>query len=183
MQNPIARTFITWVEDRPGVLNRVISLFRRRGYNIESLTVARTEKPLVSRITLVIQADDDTARRLEANLYKLINVLYVEDVTHRAPVERELALIKVRTDEVSRPKLLQICEVFRARAVDVAPTSVIIEATGTLGKIDGLIDVLRSHGIIELVRTGAVAMTRGEASVPAGATDTERSGSDSEIAA
>ena len=183
MQTATARTFITWVEDRPGVLNRVISLFRRRGFNIESLTVARTEKPHVSRITLVVEADDDTARRLEANLYKLINVLYVEDVTRRAPVECELALIKLRADSESRPKLLQVCEVFRARAVDVTATSIIIEATGTIAKIDGLIDVVRSYGIVELVRTGAVAMTRGEASIPAGAIDLERNGDDEGIAA
>ncbi len=164
MDKPVARTFIAHVEDRPGVLNRVISLFRRRGYNIESLTVARTEQPQVSRVTLVVEADDDTARRLEANLYKLINVLYVEDVTLAAPVARELALIKLRVDVDSRPKLLQLCEVFRARPVDVTPTSVILEATGTLSKIDRLIELLKDYGIVELARTGAVALTRGEES-------------------
>src|SRR3954470_23156569 len=95
----ITRTFIVYVEDKPGVLNRVISLFRRRNYNIDSLTVGRTERSHVSRITLVMQADPDEARRLEANLYKLVNVLYVTDVSDGTAVIRELALLKVRTDE------------------------------------------------------------------------------------
>ncbi|WP_224241907.1 acetolactate synthase small subunit [Hyalangium gracile] len=154
-------TFIAHVEDRPGVLNRVISLFRRRAYNIDSLTVARTERPAISRITLVVEADDREARLLEANLYKLINVLYVEQVTDQGTVARELALIKVRSDEKTRPNVLQVCEVFRARAIDVTPASVMVELTGTPDKIDGLIELLRPHGIIELVRTGAVAMARG----------------------
>ncbi|HYO58531.1 acetolactate synthase small subunit [Archangium sp.] len=161
MSPPIQRTFIVHVEDRPGVLNRVISLFRRRAYNIDSLTVARTERPDISRITLVVRADDQVARLLEANLYKLINILYVEDLTHQNAVLRELALVKVRADEETRPRVLQLCEVFRARAIDVTPSSVIVELTDTLDKIDGLIEMLRPHGIIELVRTGAVAMTCG----------------------
>jgi acetolactate synthase-1/3 small subunit len=164
MSTPVVRTFITYVEDRPGVLNRVVSLLRRRGYNIDSLTVARTERPAVSRVTLVVKADDDTARRIEANLYKLVNVLYVEDITHTASVVRELALIKVKADADARAKLLQLCEVFRARAVDVTPTSMMFEITGTQDKIDGLLEVLRPYGIIEMVRTGAVAMTRGSES-------------------
>jgi len=155
------RTFIAHVEDRPGVLNRVISLFRRRAYNIDSLNVARTERPALSRITLVVQADEREAQLLEANLYKLINVLYVEHVTEQGQVARELALIKVRANEESRSKVLQLCEVFRARAIDVTPSSVLVELTGTPDKIDGLIEMLRPQGIIELVRTGAVAMARG----------------------
>jgi acetolactate synthase I/III small subunit len=155
------RTFLAYVEDRPGVLNRVTSLFRRRGFNIESLTVGRTERPGVSRVTLVIRADDDAARRLEANLYKLVNVLSVEDVTHAPTVVRELALIKVRASGEVRATVMQLCEVFRARMVDVAPETLMIEITGAGDKIDGLIEMLRSYGVIELVRTGAVAMTRG----------------------
>ena len=136
------RTFLAYVEDRPGVLNRVTSLFRRRGFNIESLTVGRTERPGVSRVTLVIRADDDAARRLEANLYKLVNVLLVEDVTHAPTVVRELALIKVRASGEVRATVMQLCEVFRARMVDVAPETLMVEITGAGDKIDGLIEML-----------------------------------------
>ena len=158
-----SRTFITYVEDRPGVLNRVVSLFRRRGYNIESLTVGRTARPEVSRITLVVEADDDTARRIQANLYKLVNVLYVADVTEAAAVVREMALIKVAAENGRRAEIFQLVEVFRARVVDVAPDCLTLEITGAQDKIDGLIDVLRPFGVLEMVRTGAVAMMRGQA--------------------
>jgi acetolactate synthase I/III small subunit len=162
MSTPQQRTFIVWVEDRPGVLSRVVSLFRRRGFNIESLTVGKTEKAGVSRVTLVAIADDDVAKRLEANLYKLVNVLYVEEIGAERAVVREMALLKVRAVGEPRRELLQLCEVFRARVVDVQPGSLTIEITGTKDKIDGLIDVLGPFGIVEMVRTGAVAMARGE---------------------
>jgi acetolactate synthase I/III small subunit len=155
------RTFIIHVEDLPGVLNRVTSLFRRRNYNIESLAVGRTQVAGVSRMTIVMHADDDGARRIEANLYKLVNVLRVEDTTWLPSVERELALIKVRADQATRPHILQIAEVFRSRVIDVGAEAVIFEITGTRDKIDGLATVLAPYGIIELVRTGAVAMLRG----------------------
>jgi acetolactate synthase-1/3 small subunit len=158
------RTFIMHVEDLPGVLNRVTSLFRRRGYNIDSLAVGRTEVPGVSRMTIVMEADDDVARRVEANLYKLVNVLEVEDTTHRPCVTRELALIKVRADHASRAHVLQLAEVFRARVIDVGPEALIFEITGPRDKVDGLASVLAPYGIVEMVRTGAVAMRRsGEA--------------------
>lgn len=173
MSTSLQRTFIVHVEDRPGVLNRVISLFRRRAYNIDSLTVARTERPAISRITLVVVVDDREARLLEANLYKLINVLYVEDVTHQAPLVRELALIKVKAIEETRSQILQVCDVFRARAIDVTPSALVVELSGTPDKIDGLIEVLRPSGIIELVRTGAVAMERGARSPLASVLDAE----------
>lgn len=152
-------TFIVWVEDRPGVLNRIVTLFRRRAYNIDSLTVGRTEKPGVSRITLVARADSHTARHLEANLYKIVDVLAVEDVTSQASVIREMAFVKLTGKH--RAEVMQLCEVFRARVVDLAPGAVTIEGTGSQEKIDGLIEALRPYGIIELVRTGAVAITRG----------------------
>jgi acetolactate synthase-1/3 small subunit len=154
------RTFIAYVEDLPGVLNRVTSLFRRRNYNIESLTVGRTHQGGVSRMTIVMAADDDAARRIEANLYKLVNVLRVEDTTLRPTVARELALIKVRADASTRPSVMQVCEVFRARVIDVGPEALICEITGAADKIDGLVDVLMPFGVIEMVRTGAVAMVR-----------------------
>lgn len=155
------RTFLAYLEDRPGVLNRVASLFRRRAFNIESLTVGRTERTGVSRMTLVVRTDDDAAHRLEANLYKLVNVLAVEDVSHAPTVVRELALIKVRANADVRAAVMQLCEVFRARVVDVTPEALVIEITGTQDKLDGLIEMLRPYGVLELVRTGAVAMTRG----------------------
>ncbi len=155
------RTFVVYVEDLPGVLNRVASLFRRRSYNIFSLNVGRTHEVGVSRMTLVCEADDDQARRIEANLYKLVNVLRVDDITHRQSVLRDLALIKVWAGPEERARVLQTCEVFRARVVDMCNEAVIVEVTGTQEKIDGMVTVLREQGIAEMVQTGTVAMTRG----------------------
>jgi len=155
-------TLIAYVEDVPGVLNRIASLFRRRNFNIDSLTVGRTEQPGVSRLTVVVDATEAGARIVEANLYKLVNVLSVEDVTHARSVSREMAFIKVRASQDRRSELLQLVQTFRARVVDLCPDSVIIETTGTQEKLDGLIEVLQPFGILELVRTGAVAMLRGQ---------------------
>ena len=154
-------TLVAYVEDKPGVLNRVASLFRRRAFNIESLAVGHTDQPGVSRMTIVVDTDELGARRLEANLYKLVNVLRVQDVTGDAAVVRDLALIKVAADGVTRAHIMQLCDVFRARVVDVTKESLVIEITGAEGKIDGLMEVLRPYGIIEMVRTGVVAMRRG----------------------
>jgi acetolactate synthase-1/3 small subunit len=169
MSKATLRTFIAYVEDLPGVLNRVTSLFRRRNYNIVSLTVGRTERPGVSRMTVVLEADEDAARRIEANLYKLVNVLFVEDTSHTATMARELALLKVRADATSRGEVMRLCDVFRARVVDIGPEALVAEITGTEDKIDGLVDVLRPFGIVEMVRTGVVAMVRS-----AEVTDTDR---------
>ena len=157
-------TFVVHVEDKPGVLNRVASLFRRRAFNIESLTVGHTETDGVSRMTIVVDTDVNGARRLEANLYKLVNVLRVTDLTHRAAVIRDLTLIRVVASHETRSHLMQLVAAFRTRVVDVAPDSVIIEATGTEEKIDGLLGVLRPFGVLEMVRTGRVAMARGQQS-------------------
>jgi acetolactate synthase-1/3 small subunit len=156
---------VAYVEDKPGVLNRVASLFRRRAFNIESLTVGHTEQSGVSRMTIVVDADDMTARRIEANLYKLVNVLRVDDVTEKSSVVRDLALIKVAVNTANRTEVMQLADVFRARIVDVTNDSVIVETTGTEDKIEGLIEVLRPFGIIEMVRTGIVAMARGATAV------------------
>lgn len=156
-----SQTYVVYVEDKPGVLNRVASLFRRRAFNIESLTVGHTDQPGISRMTIVMEGDDQTALRFEANLYKLVNVIRVENVSECSAVERDLALIKIRSTPESRSHILQICDVFRARPVDVAVEALIVEITGSRDKIDGLLDVLRPFGIIEMVRTGLVAMTRG----------------------
>ncbi len=154
-------TFVLYVEDKPGVLNRVASLFRRRAFNIESIAAGHTDLPGVSRMTIVMDADDTIAHIVEANLYKLVNVLRVEDVTHTPSVARDLALIKVQADSKTRTEVLQICDVFRARVVDVATEALIVEITGQEDKIEGLLDVLQPFGIIEMVRTGRVCMTRG----------------------
>jgi acetolactate synthase I/III small subunit len=153
--------FVAYVEDLPGVLNRVASLFRRRNFNIESLTVGQTEQDGVSRMTIVVDADDLTARRIEANLYKLVNIIRVDDVTHKGPVVRDLALIKVACHSGNRTEVLQLVEVFRARVIDVDDKSLMIEVTGTEEKLHKAAVVFRPFGIIEMVRTGVVAMTRG----------------------
>jgi len=154
-------TFVVYVENKPGVLTRVASLFRRRGYNIDSLTVGRTEKPDVSRMTIALEADNDQARRIEANLYKLVNVILVENITAEPAIVRDLAMIKVAAPHDARSHVLELASVFRARVIDVAPESLTIEITGTEDKIDGLIEVLRPFGVLEMVRTGIVAMRRG----------------------
>ena len=173
-KKPSARTFVATVEDRPGVLNRVVSLIRRRGYNIESLAVGSTETPAVSRITLVVQADDDTARRVRASLLKLVDVLHVEDVSDAPSVIHELALVKVFAPDHQRNEVLRICEAFRARIVDLSPATVVLEITGGQDRIEGLLEVLRPFGVAEVVRTGAIAMLRGgEAKVQVPGTQAE----------
>ena len=158
-------TFVVYVEDKPGVLNRIASLFRRRAFNIESLTVGHAETPNASRMTIVVRTDAIGARRLEANLYKLVNVLRVHDISTVPAIFRELAMIKVTATADTRTHIMQLVDVFRARVVDVAPDSVVIETTGAEDKIDGLLEVLRPYGILELVRTGRVGMIRGKRSV------------------
>ncbi len=154
-------TFVVYVENKPGVLTRVASLFRRRGFNIDSLTVGRTEKQDVSRMTISLEADNDQARRIEANLYKLVNVILVENITTESAILRDLAMIKVAAAHDARSRVLELASVFRARVIDVAPESLTVEITGAEEKIDGLVEVLRPFGVQEMVRTGIVAMRRG----------------------
>ena len=156
--------FVVYVENKPGVLTRVASLFRRRAFNIDSLTVGRTEKPEVSRMTITVDTNPDQARRIEANLYNLVNVLLVENITHEPAIARDLAMIKVAATNEARSHVLELASVFRARVVDVAPESLTIEITGGEDKIDGLLEVLRPYGVVEMVRTGIVAMRRGTTS-------------------
>jgi len=158
------KTFVVYAENKPGVLTRVTSLFRRRAFNIDSLTAGRTERPDVSRMTITVEADEDQARRIEASLYKLVNVLLVEDITDLPAITRDLAMIKVAVQHDDRPHLLQLVNVFRARVVDVAPESLVLEITGAEEKIDRLLEVLRPFGVLEMVRTGIVAMRRGSKS-------------------
>jgi acetolactate synthase-1/3 small subunit len=161
MPLPAARTFVVTVEDRPGVLNRVVSLIRRRNFNIESLAVGSTERAGVSRMTLVVRADDRIAARVKASLEKLYDVIEVEDVTSAPALVHELAFIKVRAPVEQRTEVLRLCEVFRGRVVDLSPATVVVEMTGSQERVDGLVEVLRPFGIAEMVRTGAVAMLRG----------------------
>ncbi len=157
------QTLVLHVDDRPGVLDRVASVFRRRAFNIQSLSVGPAEREGVSRMTVVMQGARAEARRAEANLRKLIYVLDVENISSTPSVERHLALIKVRANPAGRREILQVCEVFRARVVDVGNQAMIIESTGTARKTDGLLEVLRPFGILEMARVGAVSMTRGMA--------------------
>jgi acetolactate synthase-1/3 small subunit len=155
------RTLIALVEDRPGVLTRVASLFRRRAFNIESLTVGHTEQPGISRMTIVVDSDRTDAQKVAQNLYKLVNVIRVEDVTERPIVTRNLALIKVGANGQTRSEVMQIVDTFRARVVDVGLDTLTIEVTGTEEKVEALVEVLRTFGIMEMVRSGRIAMLRG----------------------
>ncbi len=159
-------TLIALVEDKPGVLNRVASLFRRRAFNIDSLTVGHTETAGISRMTIVVNSDEVSAERVVANLYKLVNVIQVDDLGRYAAVSRDLAMVKVAANSVNRIEIMQLVDVFRARIVDVANDSLIIEITGDEDKIDSFVEVLRPYGIIEMVRTGVVAMARGSQAMP-----------------
>jgi acetolactate synthase-1/3 small subunit len=153
-------TFAVYLQDHPGALNRVASLFRRRAFNIASLTVGHTEHAGLSRMTIVVDAPDTARSRIEAHLYKILDVERVEAIALDA-VDRDLAMIKVAATPASRGEIMQLVDVFRARVVDVAPDSLIVEITGTEDKIDGLLDVLRPYGVLERVRTGRVSMSRG----------------------
>ena len=135
--------------------------FRRRAFNIESLTVGHTETPGISRMTIVVDTDERGGRLVEANLYKLIPVRRVDNITRQPQIARDLALIKVAAVGDVRTQVMQLVDVFRARIVDVAPESLVIETTGAEDKIDSLLEVLRPYGVVEMVRTGRVAMVRG----------------------
>ncbi|HBQ27007.1 MAG TPA: acetolactate synthase small subunit [Syntrophomonas sp.] len=155
-------TLAVIVENRPGVLTRVTTLFRRRGYNIESLAVGETENPSISRITIVVMGDEKIMEQVTKQLYKLVDVIKIVDITDKRSVERELVMIKVKADVNVRAEIVQIVDIFRARIVDIGKTSLIIEVTGDSGKIDAIVESLKPFGIIELVRTGIIAMVRGE---------------------
>ena len=149
------------VQNNAGVLARVSSLFGRRGYNIDSLTVSATNDPRVSRMSIIVQGDEVILEQIIKQLNKLLHVLKIVDLDPNTTVERELVLIKVTADESNRSDVLEIVRLFRVRVVDVNPESLTIEATGAEGKIDALLGLLEHYGVIELVRSGAVAVTRG----------------------
>ncbi len=151
------------VENKPGVLSRVANLFARRGFNIESLAVGVTEKPEVSRMTIVVEGDEQVLEQIIKQLYKLIDTLKVYDLPADKSVYRELVLIKVCASEKDRQEITQIVDIFRGKIVDVADTSLTVEITGDDSKIQGAEKLLSKFGIRELVRTGKIALQRGSA--------------------
>lgn len=155
-------TLLVLVDNQPGVLARVAGLFSRRGYNIDSLTVGPTEREDVSRMTIVVDVEEHYLEQVRKQLYKLINVREIIDVKEADAIERELVLIKVNSDAKTRPSIIEIVDIFRAKIVDVAKDNLSIEITGTESKVRALEDLLKPFCIIELVRTGVVALPRGK---------------------
>ncbi|MBN2111184.1 MAG: acetolactate synthase small subunit [Methanosarcinaceae archaeon] len=158
-------TLSVMVENKHGVLTRVAGMFSRRGYNIDSLTVGVTEDPTISRMTIVVRGDDEVLEQVTKQLNKLIDVIRVTDLKSEETVERELALFKVNSDVSNRSEIMQIADIFRARIIDVAPRSLIIEVTGDEAKINAIEQLLRPFGIREMVRTGKIALRRGTKNV------------------
>ena len=157
-------TLVALVEDKPGVLNRIASLFRRRAFNIQSLAVGGSEHPGLSRMTIVVGGDAAQVEQVRKQLEKLINVVKVSDITEEDMVSRELALIKVKTTTSTRSEIMQIVGIFRANIVDVGPNSLTVEVTGDEDKVNSLLELLRGFGVKELSRTGRIALTRGSSS-------------------
>jgi len=157
-------TLVALVEDKPGVLNRIASLFRRRAFNIQSLAVGGSEHPGLSRMTIVAVGDSAQIEQVRKQLDKLINVVKVSDITEGNIVTRELALIKVKATASTRSEIMQIVGIFRANIVDVAPGSLTVEVTGDVDKLDSLLGLLSDFGVKEVSRTGRIALTRGSSS-------------------
>jgi len=153
-------TISVLVENRSGVLAAIAGLFSGRGFNIDSLTVGETQDPATSRMTIVVRGDDKVLEQVEKQLNKLIDVIKVHDFTSIDYVDRELVLIKVNATEKTRPEIMQIVDIFRAKIVDVGPNSLTVEVTGAEGKIKAIVELLRNFGIKEMVRTGKIAMAR-----------------------
>jgi len=156
-------TLVALVEDKPGVLNRVSNLLRRRNFNIDSIAVGHTEQPNVSRMTIIVEGDDAHVEQARKQLDKIIEVVKIVDITNNATVARELALFKVKANASTRSEIIQIVDVFRANIVDVSSDSVMVEVTGDEDKINSLLELLRGFGIREIARTGRIALTRGGA--------------------
>ncbi len=154
-------TISVLVENKAGVLARIANLFSARGYNIDSLAVGETEDQSISRMTIIARGDERIVEQIEKQLNKLVDVIKVSDFIQTEHLERDLVLVKVSTDKSTRSEILQIVDIFRAKIVDVAPTSVIIEMTGTEEKINAFVEIVRPFGVKEMVRTGIVAMARG----------------------
>jgi acetolactate synthase-1/3 small subunit len=152
---------VALVFDKPGVLNRIASLFRRRGFNIESIAVGHSEVPNISRVTIVVDGTTTQVEQVRKQLDKVVDVVKLSDVTGEDTITRELALIKVKTTSTNRSEIMQIVDIFRANIVDVSSDSVTVEVTGDENKVDSLYKLLRGFGIREIARTGSIAMTRG----------------------
>lgn len=162
---PRLHRLVALVVDKPGVLNRVASLMRARNFNIDSLAVSRTDRPEVSRMTITLHGDDVAVEQAAKQLYRLIDVLKVQDVTSEPTVEHELALVKVRATDSTRGEILKLVELSRGRVVDVSPEAVIAEISGPETDVDAFVALVRTYGVKELVRTGAVVMSRGSQSI------------------
>jgi len=162
-ESPLAKmkhTLSVLVEDEAGVLSRIASLFARRGYNIESLAVGQAEQGGVSRITMIVAGDDRIIEQITKQLYKLVNVLKVQDITEIPCVERELMLLKVNATSSNRSEVVELAQIFRARVVDVSEESVTLEVVGDPGKMVAIVQVLQKFGLREIARTGKIALTR-----------------------
>ncbi|GHU80935.1 acetolactate synthase small subunit [Spirochaetia bacterium] len=150
------------VENRAGTLSRVSGLFSRRGFNIDSLTVGETEDASISRMTIAVTGDDAVLEQIIKQLSKLVDVIAIRELDSASCIRREIMLVKVKADEKTRPAVIEITGIFRSRVIDVSPTTITIEATGDLEKLDGLLLLLRPYGVLELARTGLVALERGD---------------------
>ncbi|MFC1925149.1 acetolactate synthase small subunit [Chloroflexota bacterium] len=159
--NSNKHTLVALVNDKPGVLNRVASLFRRRSFNIDSIAVGQTEQLGLSRMTIVVSGDFATVEQARKQLDKVIDVIKVSDITYEGTVDRELALVKVKATPQTRSEIMQIVDIFRANIVDVSTDSVIVEITGDEDKLESFFNLLRPFGLKEIARTGRLAMTRG----------------------
>jgi acetolactate synthase I/III small subunit len=167
-QTATLHTIVVQLEDEPGALNRVVNMFRRRGYNIESLSVGHTEEANISRMTLAVRGEDDVIEQFTKQLYKLLEVIKVTDVTSDTSLIREMAMIKVTADKPeSRAEIMQFCEIFKAHVLDVAADSITVEMIGPEEEVERFFALLRRYGIKESVRTGRVAMARGSVAVGA----------------
>ena len=150
------------VENRAGTLSRVSGLFSRRGFNIDSLTVGETEDPSISRMTIAVGGDDKVLDQIIKQLSKLIDVIAVKQLNPSSSIRREILLVKINADEKTRPAVLEIAGIFRSRVIDVSLSTITIEATGDIEKLNGLLLLLRPYGVMELARTGLVALERGD---------------------
>ncbi|MDP4106997.1 MAG: acetolactate synthase small subunit [Bacillota bacterium] len=155
-------TISAWVNDQPGVLQRISGLFGRRGFNIDSITVGNSEEAGLSRMIIVTTGDEQTVDQIEKQLSKLIDVIKVDHLSSSEMVARELCFIKVRVEPSRRSEILGVVNTFRASVIDIGPNSLIVQVVGEFYKIEAMVELLRPYGILELTRTGATAMRRGE---------------------
>jgi acetolactate synthase-1/3 small subunit len=154
-------TISVWVNDQPGVLQRIAGLFGRRGFNIDSITVGNSEEPGLSRMIIVTTGDEQTVDQIEKQLSKLIDVIKVDHLSSNEMVARELCFIKVKVEPSRRPEILGVVNTFRASVIDIGPATLIVQVIGELNKIEAMVELLQPYGILELTRTGVTAMRRG----------------------